>query len=386
MKRPGLTIIVSGMVAADPYQGGATWAVLQYVLGFRRLGHTVYFIEPLSSASLKPAETSLEISMNATYFRHVMASFQQEPFSALVLSGTHETVGLTYSNLVRVAQEADLLINISGMLADPELIADIPVPVYLDLDPAFNQFWHTQGVDMRLDGHSHFVTVGQAIGSPACPVPTCGRTWLTTFQPVVLDLWPQATAIRYDGLTTVGNWRGYGSIEHGGVIYGQKVHSLRRFLSLPKKTREKFMLALAIHPGEVKDLRDLTDNSWQILDPGGLVSTPAEYQQFIQASKAEFGIAKSGYVASRCGWFSDRSACYLASGRPVLAQETGFSDYLPTGAGLFAFTTEDDVITAIASLDRDYGRHQRAARALAEEYFDSDKVLGRLLRNVGVLP
>jgi hypothetical protein len=375
------------MVAADPHQGGAAWAVLQYVLGFKRLGHTVYFTEPLSSGSLRPAGTSLENSINAGYFRQIMADFQQEASSALILSGSHETVGLTYSQLIDAAQDADILINISGMLSDSELTADIPIRVYLDLDPAFNQLWYAaQGIDMRFGGHSHFVTVGQAIGTSACPIPTCGRTWLTTLPPVVLDCWPQAKEILYDGLTTIGNWRGYGSIEHEGVTYGQKVHSLRRFFTLPKRTRERFMLALAIHPEEVTDLRDLTENGWQILDPARLAYTPADYQRFIQSSKAEFGIAKSGYVASRCGWFSDRSACYLASGRPVLAQETGFSDHLPTGAGLIAFTTEDDVIEAIGSLDRDYPRHQRAARALAEEFFDSDKVLGRLLQNVGVPP
>jgi hypothetical protein len=261
------------------------------------------------------------------------------------------------------------------------------VRVYLDLDPAFIQFWHAvQGIDMRFAGHTHFVTIGQAIGQPDCGVPTCGLPWIPTPQPVVLAYWPVAGPVRHDGLTTVGNWRGYGSIEYQGVFYGQKAHSLRRFITLPARTREKFLLALAIYPDETKDLQALASNGWVLLDPGQVAPTPASYQEFIQGSKAEFGIAKSGYAAARCGWFSDRSLCYLASGRPVLAQETGFSRFLPTGEGLFAFETLEEVLASIEALNADYARHARAARALAEEFFDSDKVLTRLLQRIGAVP
>jgi hypothetical protein len=239
---------------------------------------------------------------------------------------------------------------------------------------------------MRFAGHTHFVTIGQNIGRPDCPVPTCGLPWITTPQPVVLAHWPVADAVRHDALTTVGNWRGYGSVEHRGVFYGQKAHSLRPFIALPTRTREKFLLALAIHAGEAKDLAALKANGWGLIDPAEVAATPAAYQCFIQGSKAEFGIAKSGYVASRCGWFSDRSLCYLASGRPVLAQETGFSRFLPTGEALFAFETVEDVLAAVESLNADYARHAKAARAIAEEHFDSDKVLTRLLHKIGVAP
>jgi hypothetical protein len=236
---------------------------------------------------------------------------------------------------------------------------------------------------MRFVGHTHFVTIGQAIGRPDCAVPTCGLRWITTPQPVVLAHWPVAESLTFDALTTVGNWRGYGSIRHGGVLYGQKAHSLREFISLPTLTDERFMLALAIHPDEARDLDALAENGWSLLDPRSVAGTPASYRSFIQGSRAEFGIAKSGYVASRCGWFSDRSVCYLASGRPVIAQETGFSRFLPTGQGLFAFDTLDDVLAALDELKRDYARHARAARALAEEHFDSDRVLTRLLQQLG---
>jgi hypothetical protein len=382
-----LTILLSGMIAADPFQGGATWAVLQYLLGFRRLGHEVYFVEPLPEKSVLPAGSPLAQSTNTAYFRRVVRQFGLERHSALFRPGTREIVGTPYDHLCDVARRAEVLVNISGMLTDEPLTAPVPLRVYLDLDPAFNQFWHaTQGIDMHFAGHTHFVTVGLALGDVDCVVPTCGLTWLTTLQPVDLSLWTRADSITYDALTTVGNWRAYGSIEYDGVFYGQKAHALRPLMALPSRTTEKFLLALAIHPGEEKDLAALAGNGWRLIDPARVASTPADYQRFIRGSKGEFGIAKSGYVASRCGWFSDRSACYLASGRPVLAQETGFSGFLPTGDGLFAFSTGDDVLAAVEALRADYTRHARAARAIAEEHFDSDKVLPRMLRLIGAIP
>jgi hypothetical protein len=385
MATPKLTILLSGMIAADPHQGGATWAVLQYLLGFRRLGHAVYFVEPLPEVALRPAGAPLGESANAAYFRQVAADFGLEETAALLRPGTRETVGLPYNELLRVARRTDVLVNISGMLTYEELTGPVPVRIYLDLDPAFNQFWHaTQGIDMRFAGHTHFVTIGQAIGQPGCVVPTCGLTWIPTFQPLVLAHWPVAGPFVHDAFTTVGNWRGYGSIEYGGVFYGQKAHSLRPFMTLPTLVNEKFMPALSIHPAEATDLAALAANGWQLLDPAEVAGTPASYQRFIQGSRAEFGIAKNGYVAARCGWFSDRSVCYLASGRPVIAQETGFSRFLPTGQGLFAFETAEDVRAAAQALRQDYAGHARAARALAEAYFDSDQVLPRLLQRCGV--
>ena len=387
MPSPRLTILLSGMVAADPHQGGATWAVLQYLLGLRRLGHDAYLVEPVRPSSLRPAGAALGATDNAAYFRGVVSEFGLERSAALLLEGTRETVGLGYDELLAVARRADALLNVSGMLTDEALIGRVPVRVYLDLDPAFVQLWHAaEGIDMRFAGHTHFVTVGQAIGRPGCDVPTCGREWIPTLPPVVLDHWPAADRVTHDGLTTVANWRGYGSVEYRGVFHGQKAHSFREVIDLPTRTRERFLPALAIHPGEARDLAALAANGWRLLDPAVVAGTPDEYMRFVQGSKAEFGVAKSGYVVSNCGWFSDRSACYLASGRPVVAQETGFSRILPTGAGLFSFRTADDALAAVDALNADYPRHARAARAIAQEFFDSDKVLSRLLRAVGVAP
>jgi hypothetical protein len=381
--RRRLRIVVSGMIAGDPYQGGATWAVLQYVIGLRQLGHDVYFVEPIASGKLQPAGTSMSRSINAAYFREVVRDFDLESRAALLVAGTQDTEGCSYEHLRALAKRADVLINISGMLRDPVLTETIPVRIYLDLDPAFNQLWHeSEGLDVGFDGHTHFVTIGPALAQQDCAIPTCGRNWIAIRQPVVLSEWPVAATFTRDAFTTVANWRGYGSITYRNVFYGQKAHAWRALMRLPDRTAQQFVVALAIHPAETRDLEQLDAHGWKRVDPAQVTDTPARYRSFVQGSKGEIGIAKSGYATARCGWFSDRSVCYLASGRPVVAQETGFSEFLPTGDGLFAFESEDDVLAAIEAIVGDYPRQSRRARAMAEEYFDASKVLPRLLDRV----
>jgi hypothetical protein len=376
-----LRIVVSGMIAAVPHHGGATWAVLQYLLGFARLGHDVTFVEQLGGDT-----PDLERSPSAAYMRTVAERFGLDGRWALLRAGTHETAGLAYERVRAAAREADVLINISGILSDEDLVTPVPVRVYLDLDPAFNQLWEASGIDMHFGGHTHFVTVGQSIGTAASPVPTCGLDWIPTVPPVVLEQWPRSSEDAGAGagaFTTVGNWRGYGSVEHQGQHYGQKAHSMRELMSIPTHTDAVLRPALDVHPGETPDLEALDRNGWQLLDPATVAHDPDSYRSFVAGSKAELGIAKSGYVLSRCGWFSDRSACYLASGRPVLAQDTGFPDHLPAGEGLLAFTGVEDAVVGIEEISGSYERHAGAARALAEEHLDSDRVLTRLLDRVG---
>ena len=344
-----MRILVAGMVAANPHQGGATWAILQYVLGLEQLGHEVWLVDPAEKPGAR-----------ATAY-----------FAALDL-GPRAFLG-PYAGPV-----PDVLLNVSGMLRDERVLDEAPIRVYLDLDPVFNQLWHLQGVDAGLGGHTHYVTVGRR-------VPATGHQWIPTLPPVVLDRWPIAGRIDMDAFTTVANFRAYGSIEHDGVRYGQKAHSLRPLVDLPRRTDERFALALDIHPDE-PDLAELREHAWELLDPYEVAGTPDRYAAFVRGSKAELGIAKEGYVVSQSGWFGDRSAAYLASGRPVVAQNTGFGERLPVGAGLFAFAHAEDVLAAIEAIRFDYGRHARAARAVAEEHLDSRRVLTRLLREVGALP
>ena len=374
-----LKILLSGMVAGDPHQGGATWAVLQYVAGLTRLGHEVLLVEPLGPG--RRSDLPAAGTETVDYFQSLALL---EGRSALLLSGTEQTVGLPYAELVRFASEADLLINISGMLRDERLLEPIPVRAFLDLDPGFNQVWHETGTDVGLGLHTHFLTVGQRLGRAGCPIPSCGKSWIPTLPPVALEHWPaDLRPPRHDAFTSVGHWRSYGSIEHGGIHYGQRAHSLRGLIDLPGRTASRFQLALGIHPDEGADLEALQANEWDLLDPAAAAGDPGRYGDFVRGSKAELAVAKSGYVASRSGWFSDRSACYLASGRPVVAQETGFADSLPTGEGLLAFATAAEAADAVAAVESGLGRHSAAARALAEEHLDAGKVLPRLLEELG---
>jgi hypothetical protein len=369
------SVIVSGTIAATPWQGGATWAILQYLLGLRRLGCEVYFIEPVDDLD-GPSSDAVR------YCREVMRRFGLDGCWALV-PARGDPIGMSQQAIRDAARDSDVLLNVSGMLRYPDVLDRVQTRAYLDLDPAFAQLWHAaEGVDMHLDAHTHFVSVADAIGQPGCPIPTCGRDWLPTLPPVVLDQWPVATRLERHAGTTIGHWRSYGSIHHEGVQYGQKAHSLRPLIDLPRRAPTPFALALAIHRDETRDLDLLRANGWTVLDPATVASTPDDYHRFVQGSWAEFGLAKSGYVVSGSGWFSDRSACYLASGRPVIAQDTGFRRRLPTGAGLFAFSTADDVVAAFEELERDYERHRVAARALAAEYLDSDRVLASLLERL----
>jgi hypothetical protein len=367
-----MRVLVSGMVAGEPGQGGAAWAVLQYVLGLRRLGHEVVLVEPV--ASVQP--------QSVDYLRAVSERFGLEQAALVAADG--ESAPLDREQLRELAAGADLLLDVSGMLTDPELLEAVPVRAYLDLDPFFNQVWHQQGAEMRFEGHTHFVTVGLEIGTPGCEVPTLGLPWITSLPPVVLEEWPVAEEDPVHPFTTVGHWRSYGPIELDGRRYGLRAHSLRELVELPERCSAGFDLALGIHPGDGEDIAALEGHRWHLSDPAAVAATPDAYRQFVRCSEAELGVAKEGYVKSRSGWFSDRSACYLASGRPVVAQETGFSRHLPTGRGLLAFAGVDEAAAAVEEVRAHPQAHAEAARQIAEAYLDSDRVLGRLLEELGV--
>ena len=300
MAEKSLKILLSGMIARVPRQGGATWVVLQYLLGLRQMGHHVHFVEAIPADSMHPGGARLRDSENGRYFRQVIDRFELGRAATLVHSGTKETVGRSYAELRRLASGRDVLINLSGLLQDRELTASIPLRVYVDLDPGFTQLWHLQdGLDVGFDGHNCFATIGVTLGSPDCPVPQGDIDWVKTPQPVVLDHWPVVQRPPRHALTTVANWRGYGSVEFEGQFYGQKAHSLRPFFGLPERTDETFELAMAIHPGEQSDLALLKHHGWRLLNPGRVAATPDGFRSFVQESRAEFGFAKSGYVAAK---------------------------------------------------------------------------------------
>jgi hypothetical protein len=279
-------------------------------------------------------------------------------------------------------RDAELLLDVMGFCDDEELLGAARRTAFLDTDPGFAQMWQDLGLADVLGRHDEYVTIGERIGARDCTVPTCGLRWITTPQPVALDAWPVAGETRR-GFTSVASWRGaYGPVDHGGRRYGLRVHQFRRFARLPRMAGGRFELALDIHPADAADAELLRDGGWSLVDPHRVAATPGAYRHYLQRSEGEVMVAKGMYVDSRSGWVSERSLCYLASGRPVVAQDTGFSECHPVGEGLLAFTTAEEAVDAVAAIRADPARHRRAARELAEERFGSDRVLSRLLAEV----
>ncbi len=384
-------VLVSGAIANKPLKAGEAWHRLHWVLGLRRLGFTVTFVEQIASENCLNASGSvvaLEDSVNLAYLKAIAEAFGLANSVVLIEDNGQQTHGMGFVELLDLAAGADLLINISGHLTLDPLLRRLRRKVYIDEDPGFTQFWHTAGAPgLRLDGHDYYFTIGANIGRPYCPIPTAGIHWRQTRPFVVLDQWP----IRFQGdpnrFTTIGSWRGpYGPVEYGGRTFGLKVHEFRKFLALPQHIAQTIELALDIHPADAKDRSLLERHGWRLVDPRQVVPDPQAFRRYVQASGAEFSVAKGLYVETNSGWFSDRTVRYLASGKPALVQDTGFGRDFPVGLGLVPFSTLEEAVTGAACIAADYQNHCRAARDLAEKYFDSDKVLGRLLEEVGVAP
>lgn len=289
---------------------------------------------------------------------------------------------MSRSALQKKTKESLLLLNVMGFIRDDDVLGGPQKRVFLDIDPGFGQMWQELGLCSMFNGHDAYVTIGENIGQDDCAVPTCGVKWIPFRQPVQLDYWrPNGDSV-HRGFTTVASWRGpYGPIEFRGKTYGLRVHEFRKIASLPKSTGERFEIALDIHPADGADKDLLERNNWKLLEPRAVSGNPAQYKEFIQYSGAEFMVAKNIYVQARTGWFSDRSCCYLASGKPVLVQDTGLKS-LPVGNGLLTFSSLDEAVSGVQDITRNYRSHARAARDIAVEYFDSDKVLGALLEKV----
>jgi hypothetical protein len=363
-------LVVGGMAASVPGHGGATWAALQYVVGLRALGHDVLLLDEVRG----PGDPAARAACLAS----VVDTFGLDGRAAL-LTGGGGALGMAYEDVLAFAASADLLVNLAGTVHDPRVLEAVPRRLLVDLDPAFTQLWREQGVDVGVEAHDRFASVGTRLHAADCAVPDGGVRWEPTLPPVVLEHWPVAEQEPTEGVTAIANWRSYGTIEHDGVRYGQKAHSVRALIDLPRLTTEPPRFALLIDPAETQDIAALHRHGWVLIDAAHETETPASYARFVRASAAELGIAKEGYVVSRCGWFSDRSACYLASGRPVVAQRTGWQHVLPEGEGLLGFDTAAEAADALAAVAAEPARHAAAARALAEQWLDARHVLPALL-------
>jgi hypothetical protein len=384
MTAPG-RLTIAGSIAQKPHQAGHSWQFLQYLLGFRRLGWDVLFVDRLEDALCRDDRgrpCAPEASVNLRYVDALMREFELDGAWSVVLDGGRHA-GVPRDRVLEHVRDSELLLNVMGFLDDEELLGAARRRVFLDTDPGFGQMWCALGLADIFAGHDAHVTIGERIGREDCTIPTCGLDWITTPQPVLLEGWPVAPPPTRDVFTTVGRWRGaYGPVDFEGHRYGLRAHEFRRFAQLPRASGATFELAMDIHSAETPDLELLADTGWRLTDPARAGASPASYRAYIEDSAAEFMVAKGMYVDSASGWFSERSICYLASGRPVLAQDTGLADLYPLGDGLVTFSTLDEAVAGVDSIRSHPERHARAARALAEEHFDSDKVLARLLERL----
>ena len=379
-------MFTSSVACAPQGYAGNAWASLQYPLGFRRLGFDVYWVEFLKASECQNdvgESTPFASSVNARYFRTVMERFGLLDHAALLESEGHGHVGLSLSELEKLAPEVDLLVNGSGVMRLKSILGAVRRRLYLDMDPGYTQIWQEQyGVDMNLRDHDVYVTVGSNLGNPDCPLPTCGIRWETTLPPIVIDEWTTNLTPGYT-YTTIADWYGFRPVEWRGVWYGQKADEFLRLIDLPRRVSVPLELCLYIRPDEPARAR-LEEQGWQLVSPRHYAATPESYRDYIFTSRGEFTAVKNGYAAGRTGWFSDRSACYLAAGRPVIMQDTGIDAYVPTGTGLLTFTDIDSAAEAINQVESDYPRHATAATAFAREFLDSDLVLSRLVQLAGL--
>jgi hypothetical protein len=375
------TLLVSGALANKPHNGGNAWTRLSWAVGFRRLGFDVVFVEQLAPGAHESAA--------ADYFREVMTSFDFSESSVLLDATGGHLEGMSADRVVDAARSAELLFNISGHCKLEAVKRGPRVRVYFDDDPGYTQFWHADGhAGPGLDGHDYYYTVGLNVGSSGCPIPTGGILWRHTLPPVVLDDWPVAPPTLDGGrlcFTTVASWRGpYGPVTFGGRTYGLKAHEFRKCMDLPRRVAAEFELALDIHPGDAKDMNRLRDNGWRLTNPKRAAATPQSFREYVRGSSAEFSVAQGIYVDTGSGWFSDRTTRYLASGRPTLVQDTGFSRHLPCGEGLVPFSNVEEAADGAGRIVADYKAHCAAARAVAEKCFDLNVVLPRMLDEIGI--
>ena len=378
-----MRIIVGAVISLPPVSAGCAWNRLQYLLGLSRLGHDVLFLEEIRPAWAVDAAgrpCAYGDSENRRGFIDIMSRFGLAEHGCQLYDGGEATTGLSLTALRDFAASADLLIDISGHVTTDFILDAVRRRAYLDQDPVFTQLWRAEyGKDLNLGRYDVFFTVGLNIGTPHSPVPDCGIDWQPTLPPIVPDLWPDAGGVAPSAaLTTVASLYGYSDLCYRGEWYRTKYDEFRRFADLPRRTGQAFEVLLKDFPEDDEVVGLLRRGGWRIRRSSA-EPDPLRYRDYIAGSRGEIGIAKGAYVNGRSGWFSDRTAAYLASGRPALVQSTGFERCLPTGRGLLSFSDMEDAAAAVESIDADYGAHCRAARDFSDEYLDYHKVLPRML-------
>jgi len=380
---------------------------MQITAGLCRLGHDAYYFEVTSNWPYDPVRNTKigDSDYALPYLAHVSKSFGLENRWAYRRSyADNEWFGLSRAKAEALLADADAVFNVAGATRFAKERLKVGHLVYFGTDPVYHEIGCANGDEEAraiIEEHDDFVTYGENIGNADCPVPPPPRLRARTRQPVLLDLWQNGRPSKPE-FTTVGNWRQEGrEVEYRGEFYHwSKDREFLKFIDLPKHTTQPLELAMNLAdaktirhgPGEVvRNLgvttgarQMLESNGWRLADTHRLTTDPWPYRDYVRASRGEFTVARDLHVRLRSGWFSERSACYLAAGRPVVTQDTGFGSVLPTGAGLFAFNTMDEILAAFESINSDYERHSHAARAIAEEYFKAETVLAAVLEKLGL--
>jgi len=390
MPGPKLRLVVLGMMGRCPF-GGQTWLYLNWLRGLAGLGHDVWYVEDDTVWPYHPGQNA--ITDDCSYaVGHVSASLERIGLAgrwALRLADREGACwGLSERELRELYASCDVLLNVVGAtdLRDDQLAA--PLRVYVETDPVVAELRLANGDEHTREafGNHHVIaTYGENYGSPDCGVPLNGMRYVKTRQPIDLELWPMAYDPELPFFTTIGNYRQTGDdVEYEGeVYYWSKHREWEKFLDLPSRTEQRFELAMM--PDDEEDRRRLEQHGWRLVPPLEMsLDVFGAYQEYFRNSRGEFTVAKDQNVRLRSGWFSERDACYLASGKPVVAQDAGFGNVLPTGEGLFGVSDVEEAAAAIEEINTDYERHAHAARRLAEEHFEATQVAGRLLADVGL--
>jgi hypothetical protein len=369
--------------------GGIGWQAIHYLVGLARLGHDVYYVEDSASPPYDPrAKTVVEdCGYGVDFLARTMDRFGLGHRWAYRDIVNNRCYGLSGEQVERLYREADALINVCGASELREEHLRCPIRIYVQTDPVHDQILVAEKNARSLDilaAHTHHFTYGENLGHPDCPVPLHAFDWRPTRPPVVLDLWEARLDPAAECFTTIGTWENVSKDIHfaGTTYYWSKHVNFLRFADLPWLTFQP--LELALENVDPQTARRLSEKGWRLADAFEKSRDTVAYQKHIYASRGEFTVAKDLVVRTCSGWFSDRSACYLAAGKPVVTQETGFSKFVPTGRGLFAFSTPEEAAAAIEEINRDYADHCRAARDIAAGYFSSDHVLAELCREAGL--
>jgi len=377
------TVILSPFnVANFPEGGGHFWVYFQYLEGLRRLGCDVYWLESFRTrGSTEADQTAL-----AQFLARMERLGLREKLILYPNGGQNGAPGLPEQYLGRdraeaedILRQADLLLNFHYAIS-PSLLALFSRTALVDIDPGLLQFWISRG-QLTVPPHDFYFTTGETVGTAAARFPDCGLRWERIRPPVCLERWPYRTGAEAEAFTTVSNWDADDWIVDEKETYeNTKRVAFLEFMDLPRLTEQPLELALFLRTEkDLAEKRDLEQLGWRIRDSRAVAGSPEAYQSYIQDSRGEFSCAKRSCMRFQNAWISDRTLCYLASGKPVVVQDTGPSSFLPNGEGMFRFTTVREAAHALEVVNGDYERHSHAARQIAESFFDAKDIAGKIL-------